>query len=161
MPVKKKTAKKKSTKKGLGLFDHIKHINQVQNPNYFDTLTDGDKSSWNSWMILRSLSFNPHYTVVMNELQSCLKLKPELMYKLLIDILPKDRGYYPFITGKSRVKYGDKLISIISEYFEISQRESIDYLNIFYMSDENKSELKKIVSLYDMTEKEIEGILKR
>jgi hypothetical protein len=34
------------TSKALGLFDHVNHIKGVQDPKYFDTLTDADKKSF-------------------------------------------------------------------------------------------------------------------
>lgn len=158
MPTKK--AVKPKVKKGIGLFDHIKQVNQVQNPKYFDTLTEEDKKTWSNWMVLRALSYNPNYTDIVNEFQICLSVKPELMYKALIEIFPKDKGFYPFITGKSREKYGDELISMISKHYELSEAQAIDYLNIFYLTDEGKEELKTILSMYGKTEEEIKKILK-
>jgi hypothetical protein len=146
--------------KGIGLFDHIRHVNQVQDPNYFDNLAEPDKKTWSNWMVLRALSYNPYYTDVVNELQSCMNLKPYIMYRLLIDIFPKDKGYYPFIKGKKRTLYGDDLIKIVTKHFEISETESTDYLDIFFATKENKLELTKILSLYGKTEKEITKLLK-
>lgn len=161
MPVKKKTAKKNTTKKGVGLFDHIKHVNQVQDPKYFEKLSKEDKSTWNNWMVLRALSYNPNYTDIINELQKYLSISPELMYKLMIDIFPKDRGFYPFIKSKDREKYDDELVTLIKNHFEISEYEVFDYLKIFFLTDENKSELVKIISLYGKTEKEIKKLIKK
>jgi hypothetical protein len=166
MPVKKKTATKKADKKkpqkpkGPGLFDHIKQVNQVQNPRYFKNLSDVDKSTWSNWMILRALSCNPNYTDIVNDLQKFLKLKPELMYLLMIGIFPKDHGYYKFIKGKAREKYNGELIALVAKHFEISEKEAIDYLNIFYLTKENKVELEKIVSLYGKDKTELKELLK-
>jgi hypothetical protein len=158
----KKEALKEDVKppKGIGLFDHIKQVNQVQKPNYFDNLVESDKKTWSNWMVLKALSFNPYYTSVVNELQTCYNVKPNIMYRLLIDIFPKDKGYYPFIKGKKRAKYSEELIKLISKHFEISETETIDYLEVFCSSKESKLELEKILSLYGMTEKEIKKILK-
>lgn len=161
MPVKKKTAKKKTdTEKGVGLFDHIKHVNQVQDPKYFDKLSQKDKSTWSNWMILRALSYNPNYTDIINELQKYLKLSPELMYKLMIDIFPKDRGYHAFIKSKAKDKYEDDLIALVKNHFEISEAEALDYLKIFFLTEGNKSELVDVISLYGKTEKEIKKLIK-
>ena len=162
MPVKKKTAKKTvKKKKGLGLFDHIRHINQVQKPNYFTDLSPVDKSSWSNWIIFRALSYNPEYVDIINMIQNCVGLKPALVYRLLIDIFPIDRRYHPFLKGKGRVKYGDELIQLISKHCESSEAEAIGYLDTFSATKEGKEALREIVSLYGMTDKEIKNILKR
>ena len=51
MPRKKQT--NETTVKSRGLFDHINQIRNIKNPNYFDTLTDVEKKSFNHYMICR------------------------------------------------------------------------------------------------------------
>lgn len=160
MVAKKKSVKGNSVKKSVGLFDHIKHVNQVQNPNYFETLEKSDRSTWNNWMVLRALSYNPDYLEIVNELQKYLSLKPEIMYKLLIDIFPKNFGFYPFIKGRNENKFNDDLVSLIAKHFETSTSEAIDHLIIFMSTEDNKQELIKIIKLYGYEEKEIKKLLK-
>jgi hypothetical protein len=64
----KKSSPKKSKKvseesnepavKAVGLFDHVNQIKGVQNPKYFDTLSDADKKSFAHVMILKFLSMD-------------------------------------------------------------------------------------------------------
>ena len=73
--------KKKSTKnkpKVKGLFDHIKQITMFQNPKYWDTLNDGDKKTWNNYMVHRFLSMNPDWIELVNGIQQYWKLEPEV-----------------------------------------------------------------------------------
>jgi hypothetical protein len=51
------------------LFDHIKAITTEQNPNYWETLDDGDKKTWSNYMIHRFLSMNPDWIQVLSEIQ--------------------------------------------------------------------------------------------
>ena len=44
--------------KKKSLFDHVKHIRQVQDPNYYKELSSEDKKSFNHFMILRALSMD-------------------------------------------------------------------------------------------------------
>ena len=37
-----------TTIKAKSLFDHIKQITDVQNPNYWDDISDVDKKSWSN-----------------------------------------------------------------------------------------------------------------
>jgi hypothetical protein len=50
----KKEKSKDSTEskpKTKSLFDHINHVREGKNPNYFSTLTDADKKTWSNYMV--------------------------------------------------------------------------------------------------------------
>lgn len=55
----KKVVKEEATVKQLGLFDHVKHVRSVQNPNYYKNLSELDRKTFNPFMILKALSMNP------------------------------------------------------------------------------------------------------
>jgi len=152
-------AKRPSTK-NIGLFDHIKHVNQIQSPSYFDTLSDAEKSTWSNWMVLRALSYNPEYTCAVNELQKFVGLPPNIMYKLLIDIFPKNKEFHPFITNKSKSVFNEELVRLIKSHFQISSSQCVEYLVIFCLTIESKSYLINILSRYGKTDKEIKQLLK-
>ena len=55
-------SKKKTTEETIkvkGLFDHINHIREVKTPDYYNTLSDAEKTSFNKYMIVRFLSMDP------------------------------------------------------------------------------------------------------
>ena len=64
----KKTGKKSLVKK-KSLFDHIKQITNVQNPNYWEEISDEDKKSWSNYMTHRFLSMKIEWVELVNELQ--------------------------------------------------------------------------------------------
>ena len=72
---------KKTTIKKKSLFDHIKEITSVQNPNYWETLSEDDKKTWSNYMVHRFLSMKMEWIEVVNELQKY-NLKPEELDKL-------------------------------------------------------------------------------
>ena len=98
------------------------------------------------------------YITVANELQKHLNLPPRLMYKALIDILPKRKTWDKYIKGKNDNKYEQWLVDLITTHFTCSNTESIDYLNIFTLNETGKSELKDLISLYGIEEKEIKKL---
>ena len=55
--------------KPKGLFDHVEAIYTNQRIDYFDNLSDGDKKSYNNYMVNRFLSMNVHQAPFVNELQ--------------------------------------------------------------------------------------------
>lgn len=152
-----KTQKKKASEtdevkapKAKGLFDHINEIRMGKNPDYFKTLSDADKKSWSNYMICRFLSMQPDIVDAINDIQMYQdKLAPEHFYQLCIAVVPKGRGYYPYIKNQSE-KYGSELLRLLCIHFEESERNVLEYLSIL-----PHEELKKIVGLYGYSEKEI------
>ena len=57
------TVKKKS------LFDHVNQVTSVQNPSYWDEISDEDKKSWSNYMVNRFLSMKPDWIDLVNEIQ--------------------------------------------------------------------------------------------
>ena len=53
--------------KKKSLFDHINQITTIQNPNYWDEISDEDKKSWSNYMVNRFLSMKPEWIDLVNE----------------------------------------------------------------------------------------------
>lgn len=141
--------------KAKSLFDHINHVREVQDPKYFDTLTDADKKSWSNYMVCRFLSMQPSLCEYINDIQVYQQvLAPREFYQLCIYITPKGRAFYPFIKNKSDNKYSEELMKILREYYQESERNVLKYLSII-----SRDELRNIISLYGYTEKEVETLM--
>src|SRR4051812_19704027 len=116
-----KASKKKSTaklesdpdlvlEKGRTLFDHIKHISKSQDPDYFDSLTDLDKKTFNHFMILRGLSMNPALVDDISFLYRYFDTIPSpQFYKLLISIIPAEhpKTFHPWVKASKKNKFSD------------------------------------------------------
>jgi len=149
--------------KTKSIFDHINAITQIQDAKYFDKLSEGDKKTWSNYMINRFLSMNEDWTEVISELDqhtTARQLNPELVYKMYIGIFPKSRVFLKYIKGNADVKYNSDLIQLIVKHFEVSKKEAIEYLHIFYSSEERLNELKTLISMYGIEEKEIKKMIK-
>ena len=55
--------------KKKSLFDHINQITSVQNPNYWDEISEEDKKSWSNYMTHRFLSMKMEWVELVNEVQ--------------------------------------------------------------------------------------------
>jgi|TARA_B100000029_G_scaffold356183_1_gene349012 hypothetical protein len=135
--------------KAKSLFDHLNQITKVQNQLYWDNLTESDKKSWSNYMINRFLSMKMEWTDFVNEIQK-LKLDSHMLYVVYSNVLPKSKQFLRYIKGKNQTNYNKQVIKKVSEYFEISQSESEDYLNLL-----SKEQIKELVSLYGYTDKEL------
>ena len=78
--------------KRKSLFDHIKHITDVQSLNYWDDISDEDKKSWSNYMVNRFLSMKMDWIELVNEVQKY-PLKPKELYKVYTDFLTKKRQW--------------------------------------------------------------------
>jgi hypothetical protein len=136
------------------LFNHITAITQTQDPNYWDTLTDGDKKTWSSYMVHRFLSMNPDWAGVVNYAQT-LDVSPKLMYAFYIDVLPKSRIWLKYIKGKKSVNYSSELIELLCKYFELGTSDVRAYIELM-----DKTEIERIIGLYGLDDKQKKKYLK-
>lgn len=148
--------------KTKSLFDHLNEITNVQRKNYFDILTDKEKKNWSNYMVNRFLSMNEDWIEIIAELDphtTGRQLKSELTYKMYIDIFPKSRTFLKYIKGNTTTKYTPELVQLVMKYYEVSRKEAIEYLHIFYSSNERLQKLKDIIVMYGIEQKEINKML--
>ena len=147
--------------KGLSLFDHIKHIQKVQDPDYFKNLKDVDKKSFNHFMILRGLSMNPELLETISTLYGYFDIIPSpQFYTLLIGLIPLEspRTFHPWIKGKKK-PYTEELVKLVAKRYEVSETEAYDYIKIYMGTDSGIEELYDICRGYGLTDKEVEKLM--
>lgn len=140
------------------LFDHLSNITDKKTA--WSKLSDEDKKAFTPYMINRWLSMNMDWVELVNELQKYTigLLSPEEVYKLYLDVLPKQKTFNKYIKGSKESKYNSELVELLSKHFLISEKEAVEYLEL-YTGDRLLS-LKEIVKLYGKTDKEVEKLLK-
>ena len=148
---------------GKTLFDHLNMITKVQDPDYFQKLTDVDKKTFSNYMILRYLSMNPNWIEIINNLQPLIvnnKLKPELAYKLLIHVIPLTHIFLKYVKNSKEINYNKDLIQLFIDHYSVSRSEAIDYLDILYTIENGMFEIQRIIKLYGYDDKEIKKLIK-
>jgi len=149
-----------TTTKGIGLFDHVKQIRSVQDPNYFKNLTDVDVKSFNHFMILKALSMNPELLEdVATLFKNFDKIPSPQFYQLLIGLIPQDKRYYQWIKS-SKKPFSKKLLELISTYFEISQKEAEEYVVLLSSTEKGNKELEDLCRAFGLSDKEVESVMK-
>ena len=139
------------------LFDHIKQITDVQNPNYWDSISDGDKKTWSNYMVNRFLSMKMDWIDIVNEVQRY-DLPPDVLYKLYTNIFPKGKQWLKYIKGDKKMKYPKWLYEIVAKHLQCSLRESEQAVEMYEISTGGQSELKDILIKYGKTEQECHKI---
>jgi hypothetical protein len=159
-PKRQSSDRKDEKKKGIGLFDHVKQITQVQNPDYFKNLSDEDKKSFNHFMILRAISMNPERLDDVALLFRYFSTIPSpALYKLLITLLPPDRRYHPWIKAKKQCGFNQEVYDYIMRKFECSPKEAKEYANILNRTQEGKDELFNVCRGFGLENRQVEKLL--
>ena len=142
------TVKKKS------LFDHVNQVTSVQNPNYWDEISDEDKKSWSNYMINRFLSMKSEWADLVNEVQKY-PLEPKELYKVYTSILPKKKQWLRYIKGDKKMDYPKWVYEIVAKDMQVSMREAVSAVEAYTMSTGGQSELADILLKYGTEDKEI------
>jgi hypothetical protein len=157
-PLKGKKRVKSEKPKSIGLFDHVKHIRGVQDPNYYNNLSELDRKSFNHFIILQALSMDPQQLGNIAILYRFFDVIPSpQFYKLIISLIPKDPTYYPWI--KSKKKYNIELVELVARRFEISSHHSEEYIDILSSTSEGMDSLVYICQGFGKSNSEIEELL--
>ena len=141
--------------KTKGLFDHINQITSVQNPDYWETLLDGDKKSFSNYMVHRFLSMKMEWVELVNELQKY-KLQPKELYKLYINVLPKGKQWLKYIKRRNQMEYPNWLINIVSNDMEVSKQEAKQAIDMYYLTEGGMLELGQLAQKWGIEPKKIE-----
>ena len=143
-----KTIKKKS------LFDHVRQVTSVQNPNYWDEISEEDKKSWSNYMVNRFLSMKMDWIEVVNEFQKD-NLKPKELYKLYINVLPKGKQWLRYVKGENDMSHPNWLVNIIVNHEKVSKKEAIEMIEMWYLTEGGMLELGEICRKWGVEEKKI------
>ena len=76
--------------------------------------------------------------------------KPSEGYKLYLDVLPKKKTWDKYIKSKKEEKYDKNVLEYLARYYQVSNREVKDYLEIL-----SKEEVSDILKKYGVDKKEI------
>ena len=144
-----KVVKKKS------LFDHIKQITDIQNPNYWDEISDEDKKSWSNYMVNRFLSMKTDWIELVNELQKY-NLQPKELYKLYTNVLPKGKRWLKYTKGRNQMTHPNWLINVVANHNEVSQKEAYDMVEMYMLTEGGMLELGELCKKWGVEPKKIE-----
>ena len=137
------------------IFQHLSGIKEKKVE--WNSLSDMDKKTFSPFIINRWLSMNLDLLPIINVLQKYTigLLSARDVYKVYLDFLPKRKTFDKYIKGKKEGKHNKELLSYLSNWYGVSQREVIEYLDIL-----PKDEVIKILMKYGLTEIQSKKLLK-
>jgi len=144
--------------KRRSLFDHVKHIRQVQDPDYYNNLSEDDRKSFNHFMIIRALSMDEEILETMAQLYQIFdKIPSAQFYKLLIALVPKSMRFYPWIKSK-KMKHDKELLALVAKRFQVPSYQANDYVNLLLRTENGQAELVSICKAFGLEDKEVEEL---
>ena len=84
------------------------------------------------------------------------KLKPEVLYKFYISVIPKSKTFLRYVKSKKKSKVEKWAMEHLTDYFECSTREVEEHLEIL-----TKEQVTTIIMKYGVTDKELKQVWKK
>lgn len=158
-----KVPRKKSEKLNEGpkrrtLFDHVKHIRQIQDPDYYTNLSEDDRKGFNHFMIIRALAMDDTMVEDMAQLYQFFDSIPSpQFYQLLIAMVPRNNRFSPWIKSKV-LKHNKNLLALVAKRFQVPKYQANDYINLLLRTEEGQAELVAICKAFGLEDKEVEDL---
>ena len=154
-----KNLAKKQTVKRKGVFDYLKQITKFQKKGFWESLSDEDKKGWSTFLVNRFLSMRSDFLPIVNEVQKY-NLKPELIYKTYMDIIPKGNYYLKYIKGKKKknMDYPQWMVNVVRNDLEVSVREAVDAIEMYMLTEAGQMELAAMLKKFGVEDKQLKSV---
>lgn len=121
----------------------------------WNDLTDDEKKLFNVFFIHRLLSFSNDLIELVNYVQIHSNIPKEIEYNIWLNILPNKKLYFNYIKKSKKKNNNETLVSFLSEFFQVSTKEIIEYLPLI-----PKKDLELLLSNNGFDKKSIKKLLK-
>lgn len=154
-----KKATDDSILKPATIFDHLNNI-YVKKPDW-ESISEMDRKTWNSYMINRWVSMNFDYVPIVNDFQKYTigQLENKEVYDIYKGFLPRSKVYAKYIKATDSEKYNPELLDLLVLYYSCSTTEALEYLEIFFKDETNLEELVSIIRKYGKDDKAIKKLI--
>ena len=139
------------------LSSHIKHITEVQNIDYYDTLTDEEKENFDksTFFIFEKLGLCMELIPILVKYKSVLKWeKGKRLYTALIEVIPKGiYTYNQFKKGKIK-KYNPIMVDLMVKEYKCSTNTAKEYIEVLEGIGRYEEELERLMGKYGVAPNE-------
>lgn len=148
--------------KTKGIFDFLNCLFVTKTK--WNDLSELDKKAFSPYMINRFISMHPDYISIVNYLQqyTISGMNPREVYKLYLDLLPKQKFFAKYIKSKNddSEKFSPKLVEFIAKQEQWSKDETIENLSFITSTKEGNTILKEYLKLYGISSDEAKKVYK-
>lgn len=139
----------------MNIFDHVKNL--TKDKIKWEDLKPEEQKTFSPYMIDRIFSMNIDLIPFVSMIQQYTvgTLEPREVYKLYFHILPKMNFWSKYIKPNKKEKWNKELVILMCQYFQLSSREVLDYMDLLKDDD-----IKEICGKYGKTKTEIKKLMK-
>lgn len=137
------------------IFEFISDVFEKKTP--WNSLSESDRKSYNSYMMNRWISMNPDYVDFINMIQPYTigVLTPRESYKLLQGVLPDKKFFVKYVKadGTNLKGFNDNLIEFVAKVMKWSEYQTVNYLNFILKMENGLECIKDFISTYGYDDK--------
>tara|TARA_R100001509_G_C4802621_1_gene193616 strand:+ start:114 stop:527 length:414 start_codon:yes stop_codon:yes gene_type:complete len=137
----------------MTLFDWLNQI--LLHKKKWEDFDETEQKTFNTFMINRFLSMSSDFVEAVNICQEhTYQMEDKDVYNLYKNLFPKQKKFLRYIKGK-KDKFPKKMLTFLSNHYQVSQREVTDYLEIL-----DKKQIEEICKHYGKNKKQIKELMK-
>ncbi len=139
------------------LFQFLNQVTFVKDKEFMSKASEEDRKSINSFIINKWISQDPNLIVIADYLNPLIfNLTVDQLYKIYCRIIPKRKMFFKWIGGKKQKQktVPDFALNLIKREFEISQKEALDYFDLF----QKNNTLKLLVRKYALEDEQLKQL---
>ena len=139
----------------MTIIDWMKNI--LVHKKSWDSFDESEQKTFSPYIINRFLSMDKEFIELVNFFQkfSIGLLDNKYIYNFYCNALPKGKRFNKYIKAKKSIKHKDWLIDLVRNHFEISKKDTLDYLELL-----TKDDLKLLLEKYGTEKKKIREVIK-
>ena len=139
----------------MTIIDWMKNI--LVHKKSWDSFDESEQKTFSPYIINRFLSMDKDFIEIVNYFQkfSIGLLDNKYIYNFYCNALPKGKRFNKYIKAKKSIKHKDWLIDLVRNHFEISKKDTLDYLELL-----TKDDLKLLLEKYGTEKKKIREVIK-
>ncbi len=133
------------------LSSHIKHITEIQNEDYYDTLTEEEKENFDksTFFIFEKLGLSIDLIPILNKYKSVLKgVRGKSLYTALIEVIPKGIYTYKQIKKGKVKRYNPIMVDFMVKEYQCSTNTAKEYIEVLEGIGRYDAELERLKSKY-------------
>ena len=139
----------KAVKNTLSPFEWFKHVTEFKTP--WNKFSSEQQKSFNQFILNRVISMNQYNIGLVNEVQTY-QVPDKQVYEFYLKVLPHKKMFNRYIKSSSE-NPKDELLIQLSEYFECSKREVIEFFDLLSID-----QILTVLKMKGLPEKEINKI---
>jgi|GEM_PF-4532409 len=116
------------------LSSHIKHITEIQNADYYFTLSEEEQRNFDksTFFIWERLGLCMELIPIIDKYKTALNgIKGNKLYTALIEIIPKGEYEFKQLKKGKKIVYDSEFVDLVKKEFSCSDKIAKEYIDIY------------------------------